>query len=178
LILPFLSIDSMLLNLGSGEWPRLSSQQADILSIRPIVRYILPMNAEPSIKRHAVGLLVGLALQYLLGMYINMYVQFPDTKDAGQLWEFAWKQPAIAAHIVLAILLFLGSIALAVRAQRLHITVWAGPGLIGFLAIFVAGFAGSRFIPTQGDPYSYLMAASFLVAFGAYCWGLYRAKRL
>jgi len=134
------------------------------------------MNTDSSLKRHALGLLVGLAVQYLLGMAINVYVQFPNNESAGQLWEFSWHQPLVAVHIVLAILLFTGSLALAIKAQKAKDTNMRLPAWIGFIAIFAAGFMGSRFIPTQQDPYSYGMAVCFLIAFAALCWGLYRAK--
>lgn len=136
------------------------------------------MNTDSQLKPQASGMLGGLVIQYLLGMAINLYVKFPDSQTEGQLWEFSWKQPLVAAHIVLAILLFFGTLALAIRAQKMQSTAWKLPAWIGFLAVLLAGFSGSRFIPTQSDPYSYLMATCFLVAFGAYAWGLYRAKQV
>ena len=135
------------------------------------------MNTELQLKRQATGMLIGLAIQYFLGMAINMYIQFPDSATEGQLWEFAWKQPAVAAHIVLAILLFIGTVTLAIRAQKSQSFAWKVPAWIGFLAVLLAGFSGSRFIPTQSDPYSYLMAVCFLIAFFSYGWGLFRAKK-
>jgi len=134
------------------------------------------MNTDTPLQRQAFGLLAALAVQYLLGMAINMYIQFPDSLSENQLWEFSRGQPLVVAHIILAFLLLFGSIALVVRAQKMQSAAWKLPAWLGFLAILASGFAGSRFIPTQSDPYSYLMAATFLLAFIAYCWGLYRAK--
>jgi hypothetical protein len=134
------------------------------------------MNAQPTLSRNAFGLLASLVVQYLLGMAINLYVTFPEFASDGQRWEFAWKQPVVAAHIVVAIGLLIGSLSLVIRAYHRREVAWKVPALVGFLAILMAGFAGSQFIPTQNDPYSYLMAACFIGAFAAYCWGLYRAK--
>jgi hypothetical protein len=122
-------------------------------------------------------LLVGLVMQYALGMYVNLFVSFPDGLNEGQLWEFAWSQPALAAHIVLAILIFLGGIVLCIRAYLQQDKRWIWASFVGLLAVLAAGASGASFIPTQGDIYSYSMALFFIVAFGAYAWGLFGGVR-
>ncbi len=126
-----------------------------------------------ALRRQGFGLIGGLALQYMLGMYVDLFISFPEGVSEGEQWQFAWSQPALVAHIILALLLFMGSIALCIRAARAHNRQWIIASGIGLLAIFAAAASGGQFIPTQSDPYSYSMAIAFIVAVLAYGWGLY-----
>ncbi len=120
-----------------------------------------------------VGMLVA---QYVLGMYVNLFVQFPEGANAGQLWEFSWRQFALASHIVLGLLLFIGAIAFLVRAIRFHSAAWKVPSILGFLGIFFGMLGGVLFIPTQTDSYSYLMSLAFLLSLVSYGWGIFAAR--
>jgi hypothetical protein len=121
-------------------------------------------------------LLVALVVQYVVGMYVNLFISFPDTTVQGQLWEFAWSQPALAAHIILAIPILLGAIVQCVRAARSHNRTWIWSSFIGLLAVAAAGASGASFIPSQTDIYSYSMAIAFLIAFIAYAWALFSVQ--
>lgn len=127
-------------------------------------------------RLHVFGLMAALVVQYALGMYVNLFVAFPENATEGQLWEFAWAHWPVATHIVLAVLLLLGAIALCVRVARARIRPWIWPAFVALLALFVAGFSGGRFIPTQTDLYSYTMSLGFIVAFMSYAWGLYASR--
>src|ERR1700694_5059184 len=102
---------------------------------------------------HAVVLLILLTVQYVLGMAANLFVQFPNHVTEGQLWEFAWSQTSIAAHIIVGSLLILGALALIIRAIRAKNREWVRWSSIGFLTLLIAGLSGSRFIPTQQGIY-------------------------
>jgi len=113
-------------------------------------------------------ILIGvLTLQYLVGMYVNLFVQFPD-QTGDQLWGFAWSQPALALHIILAFLILIGAIVLCVRAARRRDRTWIWASGIGLLAVLAAGASGASFIPTQNDILSYSMAVAFIIAISAY----------
>jgi hypothetical protein len=129
------------------------------------------------LRIQAMVLIGFLVLQYLVGMYVNLFVPFPENATAGQLWEFAWGSPALAAHIIIAILILIGSIVLCIRAARRREKVWVWTSLIGLLAILAASFSGASFIPSQTDIYSYSMALTFLIAFCSYAWGVYASSR-
>ena len=132
--------------------------------------------AAANLKPHARAILVLLVVQYLLGMAANLFVAFPQGAHDGQLWEFAWKQLPIAAHIIVAIALLISALALLVRSIRAHDKNWKIASGVGFGTILLAGVAGSSFIPTQTAGYSYLMAVCFLIALFAYGWGLTRPQ--
>lgn len=128
------------------------------------------------LKVHGMTLILGLVVEYLLGMFSNLYVQFPDTNNPSQLWQYAWTQDSEASHIVLGMLLFLGTLALLVRALFYKDRTWTIAAGIGLAGILVAMYGGVNFIPTQNDPYSLIMSIAFIVALLALVWGYYSSK--
>ena len=126
-----------------------------------------------NLRIQGVILLISLIVQYALGMYVNLFVSFPEGVTGDQLWPFAWSQPALAAHMTLGILIFIGGIALCIRAARARDRVWIWSSLVGLLAVFAAVGSGGSFIPSQNDIFSYSMALFFIVAFIAYGWGVW-----
>lgn len=134
------------------------------------------MEKKETLKFHGIVIIVLLILQYLLGMITNLFVQFPQDKHGGQLWVFAWKQIPLAAHIILGILLIIGSIVLVIRAMRQKNKSWIIASIIGVLSILVAGVSGAIFIPSQAAIYSFIMSISFIAAFISYGWGIYVSK--
>jgi hypothetical protein len=69
-----------------------------------------------SLRKQGIGMIAILTIQYLIGMASNIFVKFPNSSNQGLLWEFAWKQLPIAFHIIIGILLILGSIVLFIRS--------------------------------------------------------------
>ncbi len=129
-----------------------------------------------SLTTHALSIIIALVIQYILGMTTALFVSFPEGAQDKQLWEFAWTQLPLALHIIVGLVLFIGSAALVVRAIRHKDRQWTIASSIGFAAILIAGIMGAKFIPTQVDGYSYVMALAFIVAFVAYGWGLTRYR--
>jgi hypothetical protein len=122
-------------------------------------------------------LLGFLTLEYLFGMFINLFVEFPETKKEKVLWEFAKGQPSIVIHMVIAALLVIGAIVLVIRAIRRKDRYWIIASSIGLVAILTATGMGAQLISTQQDVYSYVMAVAFLLAVFSYGWAIYRAKK-
>jgi hypothetical protein len=118
-----------------------------------------------------------LILQYLFGMAVNLFVQFPDSKNEGQLWEFAQSQWYLIVHIFFALGLLISGVVLLIRAIRRKDRNWIIAGGVGLFWILVAFMSGVQFVPTQQDVYSYVMAAAFILAVASYGWGLYKAKK-
>jgi hypothetical protein len=125
------------------------------------------------LRTQAIVIIYLLAVQYILGMAANMFVKFPETGTEGQMWTAAWSQLPSALHIILGLGLFIGAVVLAIRSARAKNQGWIRASGFGLLFIFLAVFGGSRFIPTQNDLYSFLMALSFLGAFISYSLGIY-----
>ena len=61
---------------------------------------------------------MGLTLIYLLDVGISAYVPFPDSQSESELRRLSLHQTLIVGHIVLGIIVFLGSLALVAMAQK------------------------------------------------------------
>ena len=123
-------------------------------------------------KKQAFGMIIGLSIQYLLGLGANLFVEFPVSGSRAAMFTIAWSHFLTASHIVLGLGLLLGSIAFLMRAHKLRASWVTGAAWIGFLAIFVAGYSGETFVVEQKDVYSFIMGVAFIVALLAYGWVL------
>ncbi len=120
----------------------------------------------------SVLLLVDLAIQYLLGMYVNLFVALPAS------WSWPAMMGMMAAAGVGALMLhmmngyLLGllavvSLPLAVMSRRADLVVWSTAGLLG---IVLAGVSGLEFMFTgfTVNAWSFLMASGALLALVSY----------
>ena len=137
--------------------------------------YLSSMNNN-SLKRQGIGMVIVLAIEYLLGMTSNLFVQFPNSKSEGAMWAYAFKSIPTALHIIVGILLVGGSIMLLIRSIQRKNKLWIRISIIGLITLIMAAMSGSRFIPTQQASYSYIMSIAFIAAFLAYGWGVYQTK--
>jgi len=115
---------------------------------------------------------VSLAIQFLLGMYINLYVKIP-TSGPAVAWKFAWHTWPVAVHIILGTLILLSSISTLVRSiilKNRHWIIFVG---LGVAAMLLSAIGGERFITTQNELASYFMSFGFLAGLLALNWGLY-----
>ena len=132
--------------------------------------------ARDGLRTQAFYMLGFLAIQFVLGMVTNLYVQFPDTNQADQLWATARSQTPTFAHIVLGILLLVGTIIFVVRAARNKNRGWIASSVAGLIGLIIAIYGGVMFTTTQVDTYSMVMALGFIAALVAYGWGLFAAR--
>ncbi len=132
------------------------------------------MDTNKKLHYHTYGLLSFLAIQYALGMYANLFVEFSKSADIHTRWIYAMGNPFVALHVVIGTGLLLGAVALVVRAAKLRAAAWKIPAYLGLVGILLSWVGGERFVSTQIDIFSYLMSLGFLLAVFAYCWGLTR----
>ena len=150
------------------------------------------MNQSDKTKRNMkmvrIGLpimLVLLVIQFIVGMYLNFYVELP-ANHPGIHGSYAPSIPwaiaghagiALAIHVVNWILLTLGAIALVVRSilSRRRASI-IGTSL-GLLFILMAGSGGLTFLNRGGaDKESFMMALGFILAMVAYGVTFYKTK--
>jgi hypothetical protein len=122
--------------------------------------------------REVVGVNIALVIQFLLGMYINMYIEFPKTGPLAA-WTFAKHSVVVMSHIVLGTLLLIGGIALLVRSIRTRNRHWTIVAAIAVFGMLMSWSGGERYITTQNDIASFFMAMGFLVTLLGLDWGLY-----
>ena len=115
---------------------------------------------------------VTLAIQFLLGMYINLFVKFP-TSGPADAWKFAWRSVPVAAHIILGTLGLLATILMLVRSIIHKNRHWITVASIGTAAMLLAVLGGEFFITTLKETVSYLMSIGFLAALMTLDWGFY-----
>jgi len=120
-------------------------------------------------------MIIGLAVQFLLGIAVNLYVQFPEDQGPKAQWDFASNNWLVIAHLILGTLLVLGAIALVVRAIKARSATWKMPAIAGLLSLILAWTGGDGFAATQNDSLSYIMAVGFILGILSYVWGLYRS---
>ena len=133
-------------------------------------------NAKP-LKSHAIGMIILLVIQYILGMLTNLYVQFPDGGTVGQNWEFMHGQWLVWAHLITGTLIVIGTVSLYIRALKLKDKTWKIAGGIAAGSAVLAWVCGEEFVSRQQDMYSFAMSVFFIIAFVALGSGLYLAKK-
>jgi hypothetical protein len=149
------------------------------------------MHNDTTLRKHAIVLLFGYALQFLAGMLLNLFVTIPTQHpgDAGSnyfirsahslLWALSgsggWE---LTFHAYLALLLLAGSTALFVRALILHNKEWAISGGLAALITSGALFNGLSFVDFNHNHSSMIMAACWLGAVGVLVFSLIRSKKI
>jgi hypothetical protein len=138
----------------------------------------VPMNDPAAALRRfrlsLMGMMALLVAQYVLGMAVNLYVQFPSDLPGGNAWQWAFANSAlIGAHIVVGTgILVLAVVALALSISA-RITVGRVAAVLGLVMILVAFFSGATFLSSgQQAVSSFLMALGFLGSLLAYGVGL------
>lgn len=126
---------------------------------------------------------IGLVIQFLLGIYTNLYVRLPLIAPSlgmaswmgsmGTMMSQSARAPLFMAHMVFGLLLTIGAILTVILAainSRATATVW---GSLGLASILVSGYGGLGYFfggHHHGD--SFTMAVGWLVAAIAYGMGL------
>jgi hypothetical protein len=121
------------------------------------------------------GLLLVIAVQFLLGMWIYLFAP-PSISGTFSAAVTDTTDPALIAHIVVGIILGVGAIATTALSFRDSFRPLRGFALGGLASIVFAGLAGSGFVysgySSAGD--SFLMAVGFVAAVTFYYEGLVR----
>lgn len=137
------------------------------------------------LKLQGIGLLNGLALQFILGMILNLFTTLPN-KHPGQTGNyfarsshsFGWAITlgggvTLFLHVIIAIGLLLGSFAFIIRAAKAHSKLWLWVSSIGFIGIITAFSHGLAFLDSNSDVDSFIMAMGYIVATVAYIVGIF-----
>lgn len=129
------------------------------------------------VSRAAVWMMGALGVQFLLGMYINLFVSLPMHAMAPMgpmgsmsgMMRMAGTSPLVMLHVLWGLGLAVGGFLVGVGTLVSHRSHLVGAAGVGFLAILVAGWAGLQFVMAgQQDAMSYTMAVGWLVAMLAY----------
>jgi hypothetical protein len=128
------------------------------------------------VRRTAFGMILGLMIQFGLGMTVNLFVTVtrnhpganPSEYFSGAAQSVVWAVTQgpffVAAHVVWGTLLFVGGIVLAVGGWRTGRRGLRAATILGALMILAAGFNGASFLNYGEDFSSMLMATFFALA--------------
>lgn len=141
-----------------------------------------------SYRQARIGLViiqVLLVIQFIVGMYLNFYVQLPASHP-GIHGSYAPSIPwaiaghagiALTIHVVNWILLTVGAIALVIRGILSHRKAFIIGNSLGLLFILMAGSGGLSFLNRGGqDKDSFMMAIGFILAIISYSVTFYKTK--
>jgi hypothetical protein len=126
-------------------------------------------------RGHIVAILVLLVIEFVLGMYTALFVEFPDSLANGNAWAWSMSQsPAVLVHIIVGTLLLLAALVVLVLSFLLRSRAAILTGVLGFVTIAVAYLSGSTFLADiNQDMYSFSMALGFIAAAVVYGVGYY-----
>ena len=156
--------------ISSNELSKNANLIGDSLRRGPSVS--LGMNYNRSLMVTARAMMPLLILQFLLGMFATLFVNFPSSSGSSNplIQIFASGSLIVAAHVIIAVLLLVLSILLLTFSAftRRRVTVaLSATGLIFMGVAFYAGIAFA-FSGYSNNALSYLMAVGFIISFVVY----------
>lgn len=121
-------------------------------------------------RADATGILRGLAIQFILGMLVNLFGEAPDA--SGHMREPIWMTLIFILHGLIGIGLVIGAVVIYFRSKKAQDTVWEKVALQGMVAIIVAGLGGLATVAlregTGAELASLVMSLGFIGAFILY----------
>jgi hypothetical protein len=119
-----------------------------------------------------------LIVQFLLGMFANLFVTFSTSTDPNPLAVvFTGGSPALMLHVVIAVVLFILALLVLISAALIHHRrPVVAIATAGFASTALAFFSGIAFVYTSytNNTLSYLMAVAFL--FGLIIYGYFAGR--
>src|SRR5256885_8051042 len=118
-----------------------------------------------------------LIVQFLLGMFANLFITFSTSTDPNPLAVvFTGGSPALMVHVLIAVVLLILALQVLVTVafiNRRHVVAVASAG---FASIALSFFTGIAFVYSgyENDSLSYLMAVGFL--FGLIIYGYFAGR--
>jgi hypothetical protein len=140
---------------------------------------------EERLRRQALGLLAGFALQFLLGTAVNLFVTIPTVHPGTRgsdffarsghalVWALSGRvSAALTFHVYLGLVLVLGTVGLLVAAVIARHRVWTVAAAVALVFTLAAFFNGLAFLDDNENANSMVMATAWLVSVGALVYGL------
>jgi len=123
-----------------------------------------------------LGLLV---VQYVLGMFSNLEVQFPGNLPGGNAWGWVWSHSLIIQlHIYIGTLLLVVALVALVLSSVARNIVGSIAAAAGLALIILAWLSGAAFLASQQNTLSLWMALGFMGALVAYILGYSLSRSL
>ncbi len=124
------------------------------------------------------GLVLLLFIQFILGIYINLYVNFPPITSHGFMRMPMTNFIPIMIHMVFGFLILFASFIIFYLMLKISDNVLIISSTISFIFVLIAGLSGFLFLFNESNTYSFLMAFSFIVIFVLQFVNIYRLSRI
>jgi heme A synthase len=138
----------------------------------------LPEKRRARLDQSIDGILALIGIQFFLGMWLNLFGSFPRGSNTLASAITFRTDPILIAHIVVGIVLGLGSLALVVRAWSEPVRSVRWLTLAGLVGVLFASITGSGFVTSgyTNNFDSFFMSVGFAIAVTAYYEGLVRLR--
>jgi hypothetical protein len=125
--------------------------------------------AAVSLKRRVDGMMIGLGIQFILGMLVNLFGSAPD--DPKYATESVVIKLSFFVHAVIGLSLLVGAVTIYAISRKSGVAGWARSGVLGLLSILFAFGSGIATVILHGSASeigSFLMALGFILAYASY----------
>jgi hypothetical protein len=123
------------------------------------------------VRRGSLAVLVLVVVDYVIGMYVNLYVTIPRADHGRSVGSAIANGPAmLSVHAVIGLLLGLGAVGVLVQAVMARQPTGIVLSAVGLFALAFAAVAGASFT-SSGDPVD-SMAMSVLTGAGLLCYAV------
>jgi hypothetical protein len=112
--------------------------------------------------------LIGLVIQFVLGIVLNLYVEIPDFSHSGYIQEIQKAPGFLTAHALVGLVLLVAGVLLLIQAIALRAAVFVALLATGLAALLGAFIAGEVFVKNGADTYSLWMSLLTGVALASY----------
>ncbi len=124
------------------------------------------MKPEYSYARLGIDVMIALlAIQFTLGIYINLYVNFPPLSSITH-FSYTSLGPdfiSIMIHMLLGFFLLIVSFIMLLLSTRMKNKKMILSGILAFVFVIVAGISGILFLFNELSIYSFIMSFSFII---------------
>ncbi|MEM0140050.1 MAG: hypothetical protein QXZ44_05515 [Ferroplasma sp.] len=108
-------------------------------------------------------MVILLAIQFVLGIYINLYVVFPPLNTVMHAHAFPSNYIAVMFHMLIGFLMLIVSFIMLLLGARIRNGILIASSSIAFVFVLVAGISGIMFLFNEYSIYSFLMSISFMI---------------
>jgi hypothetical protein len=125
-------------------------------------------------------IMVLLFIQFILGIYVNLYVPFPPLNRVSHLGpgSFPSNYVVVMFHMMLGFLILIVSFIMLLLSAKIGNGKLMAAAAISFVFVIVAGVSGFLFLFQEKNLYSLIMAVSFIVIVMSEFYYLYTIKLL
>ena len=123
-------------------------------------------------------MMVLLFIQFIMGIFINLYVPFPPLNSISHIGPSAFPSNYITVmfHMMLGFLILIVSFIMLLLSIKIQNTKLIISAVLSFIFVIIAGVSGFLFLFNEYNIYSFLMATSFIIIVMSEFYYLYTLK--